>query len=70
MRKVAFLAAMFAVLAMAAVAVADQVNTYSVNAKVSGSAGSKSKPSPVGVRFNYTVGEQSGGRPSLSLIHI
>jgi len=65
MRKVAFLTAMIAVLAMAAVAVAAQVNTYSVTAKVTGgSAGSKSKPSPVGVKFNYTVGEQSGGRPS------
>jgi hypothetical protein len=55
------------VLVFAAVALAQGVqNTYSVTATVSPTkAGSKSKPVPIGLKFNYQVGEASGLRPSV-----
>jgi hypothetical protein len=59
------LAAVFA-LAIAAVAYAQtQTNTYSVTASTKPTkAGTRSKPVPVGVTFDYTVGEANGLRPS------
>jgi hypothetical protein len=54
-----------AVLTLTAVAYAAQVNTYTVTGKTSpAKSGSKAKPVPIGLSFGYTVGEQSGGRPS------
>jgi hypothetical protein len=54
-----------AVLAVTAVAYAAQVNTYTVTGKTSPSSpGSKKKPLPIGLNFNYSIGEQSGQRPS------
>ncbi|HEU4656189.1 MAG TPA: hypothetical protein VFR97_01625 [Capillimicrobium sp.] len=66
MRKLGLLAATVAlVAALAAVAYAAQVNTYGVNATTSpASAGSKKKPVPIALNFRYTVGEESGQRPS------
>lgn len=66
MRRVAaFGAALTVVLVVAAVAFAQQVNTYSVTASTSpAKAGSKKKPVPVSVKFNYTVGEKSGQEPA------
>lgn len=66
MRKLAVLgAALAAVLALSAVALAAQVNTYTVTGKTSpAKPGSKKKPVPIGLNFDYTVGEQSGQRPS------
>jgi hypothetical protein len=66
MRKVtALAAAAIAALVFAAVAQADQVNTYTVTGKTSPSSpGSKKKPLPISLDFDYTVGEQSGQRPS------
>ncbi len=44
---------------------ATQVNTYTVTGAIKGGKGAtKSKPKPVSVNFNYTVGEASGNRPS------
>ena len=67
MRKPLILA-LAAVLALAIAAVAyaqTQTNTYSVTASTKPTkAGTKSKPVPVGVTFNYTVGEANGLRPS------
>jgi hypothetical protein len=66
MRRIAILglAALVAV-AVAAVAYAQQVNTYTVAGDVTPrNSGKPSKPTPVGVDFGYQVGEQSGGRPS------
>jgi hypothetical protein len=66
MRRIAILglAALVAV-AVAAVAYAQQVNTYTVKGDVTPrKAGTPSKPTTVGVDFNYSVGEQSGNRPS------
>jgi hypothetical protein len=64
-KKVIALTAMF-VLAIAAYAIAAQVNTYSVTASTSPtSAGSKSKHVPISLSFGYKVGEQSGQRPAV-----
>jgi hypothetical protein len=51
-----------ALLAFAAVALA-QENVYTTSGKIAG-GGSKKKPKPVGVIFNYTVGEKSGNLSS------
>jgi hypothetical protein len=66
MRKVSALAvAAIAALVVAAVAYGAQVNTYTVTGKTSPSApGSKKKPVPISLDFDYSVGEQSGQRPS------
>jgi hypothetical protein len=66
MRKVtALAAAVIAALVVAAVAQAAQVNTYTVTGKTSPSSpGSKKKPVPIALDFDYTVGEESGQRPS------
>jgi len=67
MRKVAALiAALVAVLAVAAVAYAQaQNNTYKVQASITPTKkGSKKKPTPVSVKFNYTVDEASGLQPA------
>lgn len=66
MRKVTALAVVaVASLVVAAVAQAAQVNTYTVTGKTSpATAGSKQKPVPIGLDFDYSVGEQSGQRPS------
>jgi hypothetical protein len=54
------------VLAFATVAFAAVTNTYTVTASVSPTkAGSKSKPVPIGLHFNYQVGEAAGQRPSV-----
>src|ERR1051325_7587574 len=64
-RVVAVVAALSVVLVVTAIAFAAQVNTYSVTASTSPTrAGSKAKPVPVSIKFNYTVGEQSGHEPS------
>ena len=60
MRKVALLA-VAALLTVAAVAFAQtQVNTYAVQ----GSVSPNTSKGPLGVKFNYQVGEKSGNRPS------
>jgi len=66
MRKVtALAAAVIAALVVAAVAQAAQVNTYTVTGKTSpAKPGSKKKPVPISLDFDYTVGEESGQRPS------
>ena len=66
MRKVTAMAvAAIAALVVAAVAYGAQVNTYTVTGKTSPTAsGSKKKPVPISLDFDYTVGEQSGQRPS------
>jgi hypothetical protein len=66
MKKVSVLAVLVA-LVVAAVAYAQGgvTNTYSVQAKVSPTkVGKPKKPVPVGLSFNYQVGEVSGNRPS------
>jgi hypothetical protein len=53
-------------LAVAAVAFAAQVNTYTVSASTSPTkAGTVKKPVPIKLNFNYTVAEASGQRPAL-----
>jgi hypothetical protein len=53
------------VLVVAAVAFAQQANQYSVSGSVSPNAkGSKAKPVPVSVKFNYTITEASGKQPA------
>jgi len=67
MRRVVPLAvALVTVLVVAAVAYAqEQNNTYAVQAAVTPSGkGSKKKPNPVGVKFNYQVNEASGKQPA------
>lgn len=68
MKKIGMAIAAIAVsLVVAAVAIAQtkQTNTYKVTGKISPSkAGSKKKPIPVSVNFDYTVGEANGLRPS------
>src|SRR3954468_7719608 len=66
MRKFfAVAAALVAVLALAAVAIAQQVNQYTVTASTNPArAGSKTKPVPVSVKFNYQISEKSGQQPS------
>lgn len=59
MRKVSIVvAAAAALLCFAAVALA-QTNTYTVSGKIA-SGGSKKKPKPVAVKFDYTVGTVEG----------
>lgn len=63
-KKVLFLTSAL-VLAVAAIAYAQVVNTYTVSGSTSPTrAGSKSKPVPVSVKFGYEVGEATGKRPS------
>jgi hypothetical protein len=64
-KKVIAVTAMF-VLSLAAYAFAQaQQNTYAVKASTNPPRkGSKSKTVPVGVKFDYQVGEASGNRPS------
>jgi hypothetical protein len=58
-------AAALALVAAAAAQQAQQENTYAVSASVTPTVkGSKKKPRPVGVKFNYQVGERSGGQPA------
>ncbi len=65
MKKLAIFAAAVLVIAVAAVAYAQVVNTYNVEGSTSPTrAGTKKKPVPVEVKFGYTVGTQSGARPS------
>jgi hypothetical protein len=53
-------------LAVTAIAVAAQVNTYTVKGGVSPTKiGTKAKPTPVSLKFDYTVGEATGKRPAL-----
>jgi hypothetical protein len=66
MKKVSVLAVL-ALLVAAAVAYAQGgvTNTYSVQAKVTPtSKGTTKKPVPIGVNFNYQVGEVNNSRPS------
>ena len=67
MRKFRILAvAVAGLLTFAAVAFAVQENTYTVNGAVSPTkTGTKKKPTPVQLKFGYTVGEKSGKRPGL-----
>lgn len=61
------LAAVAAAIALiaAATAFAAQVNTYSVKGSTKpAKAGSKKHPKPIALKFSYSVGEQSGLRPS------
>lgn len=63
MRKVLIPLALVATLAIAATAYA--LNVYTVTGAVSPTkAGSKKKPVPVGIKFNYTVDTNNGTRPS------
>ena len=66
MRRVAALAAALGVvLVVVAVAFAQQTNQYTVTAAVTPNAkGSKAKPVPVGVKFNYAITEASGLKPA------
>jgi len=66
MRRVAALAASVGVvLVVAAVAFAQQTNQYSVDASVTPNPkGSKAKPVPVGVKFNYSITEATGMQPA------
>jgi hypothetical protein len=66
MKKVSVLAVL-ALLVAAAVAYAQNgvTNTYSVQAKVTPTGkGTSKKPVPVGIAFNYQVGEVNNNRPS------
>jgi hypothetical protein len=66
MRKFAVLAVAGLLLAIAAVAYAQATNTYTVTGSTSPKAvGSSKKPVPVGVNFNYKVGEQNNQRPNV-----
>jgi len=57
--------AIVAALAVTAVAIAAQVNVYKVTGGVlPAKAGTKKKPVPAQVNFNYTVDEASGNRPA------
>jgi hypothetical protein len=58
------------VLVIAAVAFAQVQNTYTVSGSVSPTkAGTKKKPVPVGLKFNYEVGEQGGQRPAVEIAY-
>ncbi|MCW2783299.1 MAG: hypothetical protein JWR35_3748 [Marmoricola sp.] len=53
-------------LALTAIAFAAQTNTYTVSGGVKPTKiGTKKKPTPVLLNFDYTVGEQAGQRPAL-----
>ena len=65
MRKLAVFVVSAFVLGLAAVAYAQVQNVYTVSGSTSPTtAGSKTKPVPVSVKFGYEVGEQNGNRPS------
>jgi hypothetical protein len=67
MRRVAaIVAALVTVLAVAGIAYAQaQNNTYAVQATVTPTGkGTKKKPNPVGVKFNYQVNEAAGLQPA------
>jgi hypothetical protein len=66
MRKLTALAVVaVAALVVAGVAYAAQVNTYTVTGSTSpAKPGSKKKPLPISLNFDYTVGEEAGQRPS------
>jgi hypothetical protein len=65
MKKLAILAATGLVLVLAAVAYAQVTNTYTVEASTSPARpGTKSDPVPVGIKFNFQVGEVQNRRPS------
>jgi hypothetical protein len=65
MRKFAIAVTAMFVLGLSAVAYAQVTNTYTVSGSTSPTrAGTSKKPVPVSVKFGYTVGEQSGNRPS------
>ena len=65
MRKVVPIGAVIAALVFVAAALA-VTNTYTVTAKVTpAKSGTKKKPTPIQLNFNYTVGETSGLRPSV-----
>lgn len=66
MRKLAVLAVTGLMLAIAAVVYAQETrtNTYNVTASTTPrTTGSTKAPKPVGVKFNYKVGEQNNNRP-------
>jgi hypothetical protein len=65
-KKVIAVTAMF-VLAVAAIAYAQgQQNTYEVSASLNPKrAGSSAKPVPIGLKFDYKVGEVTGKRPAV-----
>jgi hypothetical protein len=68
MRKFAIFAAFSLVLAFAATAFAQttQVNKYTVTGGTKPkTAGSKAKPKPIGIDFDFKVDEQSGLRPAV-----
>ena len=66
MRRLGIIAAaLTAILVVAAVALAEQQNTYTVNGKVTPTkAGTTKKPTPVKINFDYTVGEVNNQRPN------
>ena len=67
MRRLSILAATLGVALIAtAVAFAQQVNQYTVTAAgvTPNTAGSKAKPKPVGVKFNYAIKEATGKKPA------
>jgi hypothetical protein len=67
LRKFRILAVAIAgLMAFAAIAFAAQENTYTVEGSVTPSkVGTKKKPTPVQLKFGYTVSEKSGKRPGL-----
>jgi hypothetical protein len=66
MRKFAIFAVTAFVLALAATAYAAQTNTYVVTGSTSPStAGSKSNPKPIGIKFGFSVAEAAGQRPAV-----
>jgi len=65
MRKFAIAVTAMLVLGLAAVAYAQQTNTYTVTGSTNPTkAGTSQKPVPVSVKFGFDVGEQAGNRPS------
>jgi hypothetical protein len=68
MRKIAIFAAFSFVLAIAATAYAQatQVNKYTVTGGTTPkTSGSKAKPKPIGIDFDFKVDEASGNRPAV-----
>jgi hypothetical protein len=65
MKKAGIAVAAMFVVALCAVAYAQQQNTYTVTGSTNPTrTGSSSRPVPVSIRFAYQVGEASGNRPS------
>src|SRR5688500_11262566 len=63
--KFALVAALMLALGLTTVANARAANTYDVDGSMSPTrAGSKAKPTPVGVKFGFTVSAPDGQRPS------